>query len=235
MTAPSPNRGALAAVAHALGPLRDRFVLVGGQAAELLITDPAAVRIRPTDDVDAIVSAATRVTYHRLADELRARNFREDMREGAPLCRWRHGNDLTLDVMPLAEDVLGFTNQWYGYAFTTARTIQLEPGLTIRVVTAPAFLATKWAAFDSRGHADHIGSHDVEDIVTVVAGRPELVDELSAEPPHVRDWLASRTAQFLAHPDSADAIEGALPDARQDPGILRIVRRRFDSIAAMRT
>jgi hypothetical protein len=52
--------------------------------------------------------------------------------------------------MPLAEDVLGFTNQWYGHAFTTARTIQLEPGLAILMVTAPAFLATKWAARTGR-------------------------------------------------------------------------------------
>ncbi len=40
------------------GPLRDEVVLVGGQVAELLITDAAAVRVRPTSDVDVICRGA---------------------------------------------------------------------------------------------------------------------------------------------------------------------------------
>lgn len=66
MTGPSPNRSALIATARALGPLRKEMVFLGGQVAELLITDPASVRIRPTDDVDAIVAVATRTAYFRL-------------------------------------------------------------------------------------------------------------------------------------------------------------------------
>jgi hypothetical protein len=55
----SPNRPALVRIARALGPLRGEVVLVGGQVAELLVTDPAAVRVRPTDDVDVICEVAT--------------------------------------------------------------------------------------------------------------------------------------------------------------------------------
>lgn len=232
MTGPRPNREALTAIAFALGSLREEMVFVGGQVAELLITDSVAIRIRPTDDVDVLVSAATRTSYHRLGEKLRALRFREDTREDAPLCRWRHDGELVLDVMPIDEKVLGFTNPWYEHAFATARHIAIAPDLIIKVVTGPAFVATKWAAFDSRGHGDHLGSHDVEDIVTIVAGRPELDHEVRAEPDDLRQWLSRRIAEFLAHPDATYAIEGALPDAQHDPRIIAIVRQRFETIAS---
>ena len=42
-------------VAHALGPLRDEVVFVGGTMPALLITDPTSPLIRATKDVDLIV------------------------------------------------------------------------------------------------------------------------------------------------------------------------------------
>ena len=53
--AASPNRAVLERIARRLGPLLDEVVFVGGQVAELLVTDRAAVRIRATDDVDIVV------------------------------------------------------------------------------------------------------------------------------------------------------------------------------------
>lgn len=53
----SPNRETLVQVANLLRPLLSEVVFVGGQVAELLVTDPAATGIRATDDVDVIVSA----------------------------------------------------------------------------------------------------------------------------------------------------------------------------------
>lgn len=44
--------------------LLGELVFVGGQVAELLVTDPAAVRVRPTDDVDVVVPVTTRTEYH---------------------------------------------------------------------------------------------------------------------------------------------------------------------------
>ena len=43
------------AIAKKLGPLRERVVFLGGATTGLLITDPAAPPIRPTEDVDVIV------------------------------------------------------------------------------------------------------------------------------------------------------------------------------------
>jgi hypothetical protein len=62
MTAPrpSPNRALLERVARRAAPLLDEIAFVGGHVAELLVTDPAAARIRATDDVDVVVAATSR-------------------------------------------------------------------------------------------------------------------------------------------------------------------------------
>lgn len=79
-----------------------------------------------------------------------ALGFREDTSRGAPLCRWLI-DEMKLDVMPIEEGILGFTNRWYRAAMDTAQETELQTGLRIRVVTAPYFLATKLEAFRGRG------------------------------------------------------------------------------------
>lgn len=234
MTSPraSPNRAALERVARRLAPLLDRLVFVGGHVAELLITDPAAGRVRATDDVDVIVAVTTRTAYHRLGEELRACGFIEDTRPDAPLCRWRSHEGLALDVMPIEETILGFSNRWYPAAIDSAVQFALAPGLTIRIPPAPVFLATKWAAFDGRGGGDLLGSHDVEDIVAVVAGRREVTSEVDRTDRELRQWLAERTRRFLGEPSAADAIAGALPDARLDATLISRARDRLEQMSA---
>lgn len=52
-----------------------------------------------------------------------------------------------------------------------------EP-MPVRMITAPYFIACKLAAFAGRGNGDYLMSHDMEDIVAVMDGRPELVSEV---------------------------------------------------------
>jgi hypothetical protein len=54
----SPNRDALVRLARLLGPLADELVFVGGRVADLLVTDPVGLRVRPTDDTDCVCEAA---------------------------------------------------------------------------------------------------------------------------------------------------------------------------------
>lgn len=42
---------------------------------------------------------------------------------------------------------------------------------------APYFCATKLEAFGGRGKNDYLASHDLEDLITVVDGRPELLED----------------------------------------------------------
>jgi hypothetical protein len=186
-----PNLILLArAVAH-LGPLVDRMVFLGGCATALLLTDPAAPEVRPTRDVDVITEVGSLAEYYRLADDLRAAGLVEDQTPGAPLCRWR-ASEVILDIMPADEHVLGFGNRWYRPALLNAQVIALPGGERIRVVTAPYFLATKLEALTGRGGGDFLASRDLEDIVTLIDGRTEIVDEVGQADAELRQFLGER-------------------------------------------
>jgi predicted nucleotidyltransferase len=67
-----------------------------------------------------------------------------------------------------------------------ARPFLLTDGTSIRLVTPACFLATKLAAFGDRGRHNPIASHDLEDMITVIDGRREIVTELAAAPSELR-------------------------------------------------
>ena len=170
--------GMIAAVARHLGELRDKVVFVGGCAMGLFVTDPAMPEVRATQDVDVIVEVASRLDYYRLEEELRQRGFQQDMTENAPVCRWLVDR-IKVDVMPTQEEILGFSNRWYLPAIKEAVPVLLKGDLTIRLVTPPYFLATKIEAFKGRGNDDYMASHDMEDLVTVLDGRSEIILEFT--------------------------------------------------------
>jgi predicted nucleotidyltransferase len=227
----------LISVAEALRPILPELVFVGGNVAELLLTDPVASRIRETDDVDTIVQITTYRQYEKLGKRLERLGFSRDLSSGAPVCRWltppQNGRRIKVDVMPTAETSIGPANAWYKVGMETAQHFRLTDSLDIRILSAPAFLATKLAAFESRGNGDVLMSHDIEDVIAVVEGRPELVEELKTAPAALRSYVSNTIRAFLARDDFDLAIEDALPDARLTPGIVLRVRDRLASIAAM--
>jgi hypothetical protein len=83
----NPNLGILEIVAEALGPLKHEVVFVGGCAAGLLLTQVRAESIRPTEDVDLVVSVVTTQDYYQFEKRLRARAFNSDQRTNALICR----------------------------------------------------------------------------------------------------------------------------------------------------
>ena len=211
---PDPNLGMVERIAAALGQLRDRVVFVGGSATGLLITDPMAAAIRVTKDVDVIVEVATHGGYYQIEEALRAQGFRNDTREGAPLCRWRW-EELILDVMPTDPTILGFSNRWYPEAVSTAEERLLPAGLSIRLVAPAYFIATKLEAFYGRGKGDYYGSHDLEDLIAVVDGRQSILGEIEMTTPALRSYLKEKLGALLNDPIFCYAVEGHLPG---DPG-----------------
>src|SRR3954469_5269674 len=129
------NLDLLIEAARLLKPLLGELVFVGGSTTALLITDKAAAEVRATYDVDAIAEISSYAAYADFSERLRKCGFTEDAGEGSPICRWRQ-NKTVLDVMPLDEKILGFSNRWYKPAMDCADERELEPGLRIRVVTA---------------------------------------------------------------------------------------------------
>ncbi len=64
----------------------------------------------------------------------------------------------------------------------------------IRAVAPPVVIATTLAAWRGRGAGDVLTSLDVHDIVVLIDGRPELVDELAAEPAELQAYVATELA-----------------------------------------
>jgi predicted nucleotidyltransferase len=221
----------LAGVAVALGDLRERFVFLGGCATALLITDPAAPPVRATHDVDAVVAIVSLAEYHRLGNALRARGFSQTVAEGEPPYRWTIGG-MKLDVLPTDEAVLGFSSRWYSAAMRTAVTVSLRRGLDIRLVTPAYFIATKLDAFAERGKGDYLESHDLEDVLSVVDGRPEIVDDIAQAEPELRRYVGKIFADLVADEGFLNALPGLIVEG--SPAVRApVVLERLRTIAAM--
>ena len=220
----------LKAVAEALGDeLRGRLVFVGGCTTALYITDPIVLEgVRATDDVDLIVDLAGFAEWAKLMERLRAQGFTEAA-DDTVICRMKLG-ELKVDFMPDDENILGFSNRWYAQGIESAVPLALEEGLEIRRLTPPLFVATKLEAYRGRGGGDLIASRDAEDILLLVDGREELVEEIAAAEPEIRNYIAEQIAAMLADPNFDYFLEGNIhgPAGRAD-----IVHERLVAISQL--
>lgn len=227
MRANDPNLPQLRSIAMALGELREQVVFVGGAVAGLLVTDPLADAVRATRDVDAVVNA-TRAVFHRIEAQVAQCGFARDVSSDV-ICRWVHkASGLVFDLMPVQPEVLGFTNRWYGLAVSTAQVVDLGEGVSIRLVTAVAFVATKLEAFASRGGGDYLTSHDLEDVLNIVDGREELVREMAEAPAEVRQAVARAFGALVSNRDFGNVLPGLIAE----PERAGLVMDRLRAMAA---
>jgi hypothetical protein len=76
------------------------------------------------------------------------------------------------------------------------------------------------------GKGDYQASHDLEDLVTVVDGRPELVREIKAADAEVRTYVATGVQQLLETSAFVDALPGyLLPDAASQGRVKTLLDR----------
>ena len=209
MKAADPNVQRVELIAAALGDLCAELVLVGGCAASFLINAPTAPPPRVTYDVDLLVELAALRDYHAMEEQFALRGFQRDLSPDAPICRWRLGA-VAVDLMPTDEAVLGFSNRWYPLAAVSAQQLALPSGREIRLISPPAFLATKFEAFWSRGKGDPLTSHDLEDIINVLEGRLSIAADVQTAEPSVRAYLAAQFSRLLALPNFDSVLPGLL-------------------------
>ncbi len=196
-----PNVQSVEFAANALGTIMDELVLVGGCAVGLLITDPARPPIRQTVDVDLLTEVTPLGNYYKLCDRLRERGFKENQEV---ICRWQF-QALKIDVMPIGESVLGFTNSWYAEAARTPFLQTLPSGRVIRVIAPRVFIATKLESFASRGQGDYL-HHDLEDIINLIDGRPSLVDEIMNTSDEVQAYVRDELEALITKPEFDDRL-----------------------------
>ena len=103
-------------------------------------------------------------------------------------------------------------------------------------VSPPFLVATKLEAFAGRGRGDYIASSDFADIVSMVDGRVELVNEVAGGPLELREYLADEFARHVRHPRFLDGVHGQLlPDSANQDRAERVVVPRIDAIIDARS
>jgi predicted nucleotidyltransferase len=183
--------------------------LWGGAAAALLLDNINSGDIRPTDDIDLVADVSTYSQYNALIKSLRTQHgFKHDI--DGPICRFIV-NGVTVDILPTDENVLQFSNRWYKHATESSIPFILPSGIAIKLISPAVFLATKLEAFEDRGKNDYYGSHDLEDIITLIDARDDILAEYSAARGDIRSYLSNSFKRLLQKEDFVDSLEGFLP------------------------
>ncbi len=221
----------IAVVARALGPdLLAKVAFVGGCTTGLLLTDAfSKQQVRHTDDVDLIVHVVGHVGLASLQAQLVGCGFSHSMEDDSPICAMRLGQ-LRVDFMPDDVAVLGFTNRWYAQALHSALPFALPDGQVIRLLTPAFFVATKLEAYLGRGNNDPLGSRDVEDILTLVDGRAELVQDLQTAGLELRSFVATELRRLMPLVPFSYAVTSA---AGNDEGRERLIFERLEALVGM--
>lgn len=224
MTTFNTQRDMLKLVAKALGPeLCRQMTFVGGCTTGLLLTDAfTREQVRSTDDVDLIVHVMSYTGFASLQEQLTRRGFRLDVAEmddDFPICAM-HLGDLRVDFMPDDEQVLGFSNRWYREAMATSTVYALDEETTINLVHPVYFVATKLEAYKGRGGGDALSSRDIEDILNLVDGREELLEEVRAAAVEVRGYIARELTRLLADADFEYAVASQAYGSREREALL---------------
>ena len=223
-----PNLFAIRTVATALGPLLGELVLVGGCAVGLLVSDKARPPVRHTIDVDLLAEITSKWHYAQLGEQLRQLGFRE---AGDYICRWKK-NGIVVDIMPQDPSILGFTNTWYADTIKHAISTALQDGTQIRHAAPPYFLATKLESFNGRGKGD-FSHHDLEDVITLVDGRAELLAEVDNADPHVRSFIQDEMDELLATTAFIETVPWHLGPSEVEQARVELVIERMRSLAGL--
>jgi hypothetical protein len=100
-------------------------------------------------------------------------------------------------------------------------------GIEVKVVRPEHFLATKLAAYRSRGNDDPLESNDVEDILTLIDGRSEVVNEVLEAGQEMRAYISEQFDALKRHRDFGYAVASA---SNGDPAREEVIHRRFGTI-----
>ena len=217
----SPSLFRLEAVVRTVSPLANRLVFTGSATVPLLVEHSAG----RTEDAGAPITAISYSSRDRIRPELRGLGLEPAIRRGSAE-EWRTLGGQAFEITAHEDDEANYSNPWFAYSLDCTTTAQLTPELSLRIAGAPAFLATAW--WDAQ-HSDG-SANDLADVMTLVYGRPSIVDEIAVAPPGVRIFLAGVAGRFLQHPEADLKILDALPRAARLPGAVDRVSDRLEQI-----
>ncbi|MBI1808345.1 MAG: hypothetical protein HYR75_00485 [Gemmatimonadetes bacterium] len=218
---------AVARVATALRPILNRVIFSGRAAAELLV-HPAGQRRRLPED--ATLSLLTSVSLDRIAADLRALGLERTARgDGAD--SWRFTGGVSIEIRHVetgVEDVA----PWNEYAMLLTQDTEIEPGFVVRV-TGGAATAALLLDRHASASATPYESLAAEDLMVLVGGREQLVEEVRGAPLELRAFVAARTAALLRSGSASALIQRTDPDAAAFPAMVAAVSRRLQDLASL--
>lgn len=212
--------------AKSLGPVCDRVVFIGGAVAPILQTDPPFKSARVTKDVDAGVATITYGAYDELAEVLRQLGFVHDSSFTAHMHRWTSPEGHLFDLVPAGSHPGASGQLWDTLAIERAVTADLGNGTVVHHVDAPGFLALKFAAYRDRGSADPFASHDLEDILAIVASRGDVVSEVRTSDHRLMEFVASQCGDLLSLPFVEDLLAANLRHCFDEAHTRNVTRQR---------
>lgn len=233
MTNLTPPLELLRRAACELGPLCDEVVFVGGAVLGLLLTEELPEEDRFTEDVDFIVNVSTRADYYAFTDRLLNQGFQHDIY--GPVCRFKK-QGLIVDAVPVEPAVIGFSNAWYAEGYAKAGLISITNEFRIKILFAPAYLASKLEAFSSPTRefaGDMLASRDFEDIVTLINRRVELQNEFKQSSPELKEYLVSALVKLLDSRDLEEGVSACLPSTMAGQQRRPLIISRIKNLAAM--
>jgi predicted nucleotidyltransferase len=200
----STNITRIKAVNNALGVLKDKVVFVGG-ATVSLYPDRRFFETRVTDDVDVIVEIINYQGRAELEEKLRSLGFAHDI-ESAVACRYKI-QGIIVDIMPTDDPSIGFKTKWYPEGFQKAIDYSIDADNTVKILTAPYFIATKLEAFNDRGKGDGRTSHDFEDVIFVLENRSSVWEEMNSLEGAIKEYLLAEFTKLLSNPHIFEWID----------------------------
>jgi len=220
----------LEVVAKALGEdLCQEVAFVGGCTTALMLTDEFSLEeVRYTDDVDLVVHLTGYAQWQQLVGQLKQKGFKQSQQDEV-ICRLRLG-ELKVDFMPAdaeTADLLGCNNRWFKDGLASAQWHELPSGRRIRLFSPPYFLGSKLEAYAGRGAQNPLGSQDLEDILNVVNGREELLNEVATTDPELRSYLSQTLTELLGNNDFGYLVQDA---ARGESEREQIIWQRLNQI-----
>lgn len=196
------NIKTVAEVAIALKDLLPQMVFVGGAVISLYTDDAAADEVRPTGDIDLAIQLTSFAEWAKIQEKLATLGFSPDP-EGHAICSYLY-KDISIDIMPAEDSAIGAFNSWYKPGFHHLQETKAEDE-TVKILSAPYFLATKFEAFHNRG-SDHRTSHDFEDIIYVLDNRTCIVDDILTADTEVKAFLKEELSLIMSNPYSDEII-----------------------------
>lgn len=217
-------------VADGLGEaFLEEVAFVGGCTTAMLVTDAAVLDdIRFTEDVDLVIELAGISAWHHLTERLAAKNFKITG-EDEVNCRFRF-NDVVVDVMPSDPAVLGYANRWFVEGLAKADKFTLPSGTVIQIFKPAYFLATKLEAFSGRGAGDPYHK-DVEDMIILIDGRPELLEEVRQADFELKQFIIHGICELIELGGIEYVIESS-GSVQANPGRGRVIHMRMKELAS---